>query len=332
MKRSARGGGMDVGADDQEPQIDILDDDGNPISDDLPEPEIVTDEPAPAAADAPAGDDAFAVLKREKDAADAALAAERAKTAALERRTAGSEADLDATNAALLKNAAAQARAGVEAAKQAYAAAMAKSDFEAAGTAQAQIAERVAEAREFEAAIIDFEGEIAAKRAAPKTQPKPTQAAPADPAEAIISQMTPASAEWLRKNKERALGSQAKWSRTIAAHHAAVEAGHEIDTPAYFQFLEQDLNIKAPAPTSNTKPTPKRAPPMAAAPVTRGSDTTGTRGQVKLSQAERDSAKRLGMTLAQYGAYKLKAEQGAADPDYKGPRYSKDNPAISGRR
>jgi hypothetical protein len=328
MKRSMRGA-MDV-----EDEIDVMDEDGNPISDDLPEPEVITDEPAPVTEAAPAGDDAFAVLKREKDAADAALAAERQKTAALERRTAGSEADLDATNAALLKNAAAGARAAVETAKQAYATAMAASDFTGAANAQQAIAERVAEAREFEAAIVEFEREIADKRAAPKAQPKPTPAAPADPNEAIIAEMTPASAEWLRKNKERAMGSPARWSRTIAAHHAAVEAGHEIDTPEYFKFLETDLNITAAAPTTkpNPKPTPRRAPPMAAAPVTRGSDTTGTRGQVKLSQSERDMAKRLNMTLAQYGAYKLKAETAAADPEYKGPRYARDNPAISGRR
>ncbi len=308
-----------------EPDLEVLDEEtGNPIVEDAPI--TIEDEPADEPKPESAGDDAFEILKRGKAEADAALAAERRKSADLERRAATSETDLDSTNAALLKNAAAQARAQVQAAQNAYAAAMANSDFAAAGAAQAAIAERIAEAREFEAAIGEFEREIAERRAAPVVAKKAD--APADPTEAIIAQMTPASATWLRANKDKTMSSPAKWSRTIAAHHAAVEAGHEVDSPEYFQFLETDMNIKAAPVTTNSKPTAKRAPPMAAAPVTRGA-TTGTAGSVTLSKAEREAAGRLRMSVTKYAKLKHQASEAAKDPDYSGPRYSRDNPAIA---
>lgn len=318
--------------DDDEPDIEIQDEDGNVIdetalfADEIDtDPALYEDPPASKAAPEP---DAFEILQRESEAAKHALAAERTKVKDLEARVDAHGGDLDATNAALLKHAAAMARGEVEAAKAAYATAMAASDFAAAADAQTAIAEAVAQAREYEAAGVEFAREVEQRKKAPPKR----EAAPAvsdDPAEQIISQMTPASGAWLRKNKAVAFKSQASWSRTIAAHHAAVEAGHEVDSPAYFQSLEAELNITEPTTTAKTtvKPPVKRAPPNAAAPVSRG--TTGSAGSITLTADERKVAQRMGMSLAKYGSYKKKAQEAAKDPDYRGPLYSQDSPAIA---
>lgn len=321
-------------AEDEDP-IRVEDEDGNQIDDNAHvevEPEIEEAEPTPAARAEPAADDPFQVLQREADAAKAALAAERKRSADLEARVHTSGADIDATNAALLKHAAAAARGEVDAAEAAYATAMAAADYPAAAAAQRLLTEKIADAREYEAASVEFERVATERKATPPARTQPAPAAATDPAEAIIGQMTPASGAWLRKNKDVALKSQAAWSRTIAAHHSAIEAGHEVDSPAYFQFLEGDLKITGGRdPTPITKPTPKRAPPMAAAPVNKGTPAAGG-VSVRLSMAERDAAKRMGMTVAKYASLKHKAHEAAKDPEYAGPRYSQDNPAITGRR
>src|SRR3989304_5649939 len=207
---------------------------------------------------------------------------------------------------------------------------MAAQDFEAAGEAQAQISEKTIEAREYETASAEHEREVTARRAAPKTTQQPAPATD-DDAKTRAS-LTPASAEWAIKNKAKVFASQSAWSSTIAAHHKAVEAGHEIDSSAYFAFLEGDLGIKEPAAVTKTTQTKtvKRPPPVAAAPVNKGGTTAG--GSVMLTKAERDSAARMGMSVTRYAANKKRALDAANDPDYKGPKYSQNNPAISGRR
>jgi hypothetical protein len=316
-KRGARGGGAAL---DDEPDIIVIaEETGEPI--DLGTPEVVetdpeTEEPAPTATE----EDPFEPLRRGKSEAETALAAARARNAELEAIVAGNQADTQATELAIVKHAAVQARNEAKAAAVAFAKAMKDEDFEAAGAAQVLINEKTADAREFEAAA----GEIERAAREPKTQPKRQQPAPQDPIEQVAASLTPASGDWLRKNKAVAFKSQASWAKTIAAHHEAVEAGHQQDSPEYFQVLEKSLGIGQTEPRATT-PAParapaRRAPPMAAAPVSKGGAPTAN--TVTLSADERAAAKRMGMTPAKYGAYKKLATERANDPDYNGPKYS----------
>lgn len=319
-KRGARGGGPAL---DDEPDIIVLaEETGEPI--DLGAPDVVDADPVIAEVEPPAPvvqeEDPFEPLRRGKSDAEAALAAAKARNAELEAIVAGAQADTQATELAIVKHAAQQARREAQEAAIAFAKAMKAEDFEAAGAAQVLINEKTADAREFEAAAGELER--APKQQQPKRQQAP--AAPQDPVEQVAASLTPASGEWLRKNKGVAFKSQASWAKTIAAHHEAMEAGHQQDSPEYFQVLEKSLGIGQTEPkTTTTAPQrapARRAPPMAAAPVSKGGAPAAN--TVTLSADERAAAKRMGMTAAKYGAYKKQATERANDPDYTGPKYS----------
>jgi len=152
-------------------------------------------------------------------------------------------------------------------------------------------------------------------KTAMETQPKqaPQNNQYSDHIEALASQVTPASAEWLRNNRSH-LNNQKTIDRMFRAHADAVDDGIIPDTHDYFNFIENRLGINRnnydnddsdDATEMAAKPTQRRqAPP--AAPVSRSGSAPGTRPNVvRLTAAEREMAEMMGMSDQDYARNKL---------------------------
>lgn len=126
-----------------------------------------------------------------------------------------------------------------------------------------------------------------------------------DPVEAFAQQQTAPTAAWIRRNREF-IAEETNKHLVAAAHHRALADGYEMDTPAYFRAIEEDLGIRKPSrrverdeddEDDDRRPVSRRSSPPPAAPVSRG----GTRkGAVTLNAAERDAAEVSGLSYEEY--------------------------------
>ena len=144
----------------------------------------------------------------------------------------------------------------------------------------------------------------------PVEPPRPVE--PSDPIEAWAQTLTPKTAEWVRRNKDR-LASEEGRNLVAAAHHKALGQGLRIESEAYFEAVETELGMRrgrhveeeddddgvmsaAAAPARKSV-----APP--AAPVTRGGPRKGV---VTLSAAEKEAAEISGVSYEEYARNKAK--------------------------
>lgn len=125
--------------------------------------------------------------------------------------------------------------------------------------------------------------------------------------DALINQVTPRSAEWLRKNRENLLDS-----RNIRvmrrAHEDAVDYGMIPESDEYFRFVEGRLNLRQESPrqeedamSSASAPVQRRSAPPAA-PVSRSApNSSGSRpGTIRLTAEQVEAAKISGLTPKEY--------------------------------
>jgi len=156
------------------------------------------------------------------------------------------------------------------------------------------------------------------ERASPNAQPvQPMPSAPRvdDVIEDMASKVTPRSAAWLRSAKDH-LRDEKSIRKMFNAHEAAILDGVTPDSDEYFEFIEQRLGMRKVAPaapppadeednsalSAAAAPAPARKPsPPPAAPVSRGSSRPGT---VRLSAAEAQTARDLGMSPEEYARNK----------------------------
>ncbi len=183
-----------------------------------------------------------------------------------------------------------------------YANAMAAQDWKAAAKAQRQMADNASKLTQLEA------GKVALEKA-----PKPVPRAPADPVEQFATQLSPASAAWVRAHPEF-VRDKHKNQQMLAAHQLAIARGYSADTPEYFTSIEKTLDL-APAVTKPieqetdpmadaAQPTRRAAP--AAAPVSRSNGANGSRPNVvKLTPAEVEIAQAMGMSVEEYARQKV---------------------------
>jgi len=134
------------------------------------------------------------------------------------------------------------------------------------------------------------------------------KAQPVDKVEALASQLTPRSAEWVRNNPD-VVNDERRAARLQRAHFDALDDGIQPDTPDYFNFLETRLNLnKAPAvqqeaamSAASESTSGRRASAPPAAPVSRsGTGTGGRPNVVTLSRAQQEAARDMGMTPKEY--------------------------------
>ena len=130
------------------------------------------------------------------------------------------------------------------------------------------------------------------------------QRAPADPVEATIAQLSPASQAWMREHVDLVKPTGGVKGKLIDAHEAAIEAGCAPDTPEYFSHVEQELGLGGdpePAPLRQA-PAPARRPAVSAPVSRRAPNAPVTAGTVTLKAHHRDAAQTSGITDAQYAA------------------------------
>jgi len=282
----------------------VLNDDTQP-EDDIIVVEKADDKPADnaedKAADPDPADNALEALRQQLDnERKARIQAER--LANEERRTAyQAQAEVHDSNLHLLTNAIETVAQTNAILKANYRDAMAASDFEAAAEIQMEMASNSAKLHQLE------QGKQALESTPRAEAPKPYVS---DPVEALASQLSPRSADWVRRHPEFAT-DQRLYSKMLAAHNLAVADGIPADTDDYFASIESTLRINhraEPAPdamAAAAKPTQRRSSPPAA-PVSRSG--TGTGGSnpnvVRLTADEREMATMMGMTPEEYGRNK----------------------------
>lgn len=180
--------------------------------------------------------------------------------------------------------------------------AMSVGDFDRAAELQEAMSNNAAK-------LLQLENGREAMKVKPRQEATPRHS---DPVEQFASQLSPRSADWVRKNPQFVTDPRLN-QKMIAAHNIAVADGHAPDTDGYFSAIEDTLRIRRVEPaqsepatesplSSAAKPVARAAPP-AAAPVNRGSN--GRSNVVRLTRAEADTAKMLGMTETEYAKHKL---------------------------
>lgn len=213
------------------------------------------------------------------------------------------------TNLQLVKNAIDTVKGNNEALKRAYSEALSVGDY--SKTAEIQEALSLNAAR-----LMELERGRSAMEQAPKPQ-RPEPARPSDPVEALANQLSPRSADWIRKNPQ-CVTDQRMYQKMVAAHNLALADGMQPDTDDYFGFIEDTLKINRRQPaakqeveadddasSSAAKVVQRRSAPPAA-PVTRAGNASGQRpGTVRLTRMEAETARDLGMTEEEYARNKM---------------------------
>ena len=206
------------------------------------------------------------------------------------------------TNLQLVKNAIDTVKRNNDILKYNYSEAMAVGDYTKAAEIQETMSMNSAKLMELERGRQHME--TAPKYEAPQIQ------TPSDPVEAVASQLTPRSAEWVRRNPNFVTDPRL-YQKMVAAHNIALADGHSPDTDDYLASVEETLRIskrvavEAEDPMAEAaKVTQRRAPP--AAPVTRSGTGTGSRPNVvRLTRLEAETARDLGMSEEEYARNKM---------------------------
>jgi hypothetical protein len=183
-----------------------------------------------------------------------------------------------------------------------YRDAMAMGDFDTAADIQSEMSSNAAKLLQLEQGKQALENQ--------PRQPAPTPYV-ADPVEALASQLSPRSADWVRRNPEYATDPRL-YQKMLAAHNLAMADDIPADSDDYFAAIEDTLRIRRQdnsgdydAMADAAKPTQRRSAPPAA-PVSRNGGGGGSKpNRVTLTAAEREMASMMGMTPEEYGRNKL---------------------------
>jgi len=211
------------------------------------------------------------------------------------------------SNLQLVRNAIETVKSTSEHLKRAYAEALSVGDYNK--SAEIQEAMSINSAR-----MMELERGRAAMENAPPPPP-PQQQRAADPVEDLASQLSPKSGDWVRRNPQ-CVTDPRLYQKMVAAHNLAIADGYSPDSDDYFGFIEDTLKINRRQPptreeieadepmSSASKPVQRRSAPPAA-PVTRSGTANGQRPNVvRLSRAEAETARDLGMTEEEYARNK----------------------------
>ena len=317
--------------DEDEEHLDDTDDGASdepePIVDepDEPEPSIDYSHEEPSEAEEPAPE---AEEPDELAALQAQLATLQGKNAELERDR--DDAELSGQHAAVV-GAHRQASADLDKATANYEAAAAKGDWKAAGKAQVEIARAAADVREFENAAEEIKQAIDRNRKTPRQPQREQQpAAGGDGFERAIAKMSDASKQWCRAHKADLASDPLRGELAKAAHIIAVSHGIKVDTPEYFAHLDKQMGYEPVTKKPNGSAARPVGKPRVAAPSGGRAAPRGDVGEIRLSAAEVDMAKSLGMTNKAYAARKKELILNGKDSSRSGPRYTQNSPQVAG--
>lgn len=253
-----------------------------------------------AESNALAPEDAINSLKAQLEAERQA----RAEAETLARRAAqqanAAFGEVEDTNIQLVNTAIDTVKRDNEILTSNYAEAMSMGDYERAAKIQASMATNSAKLLQLESGLREMQN-------APRRPPIENVPPPASvQLDQIINAVSPRSASWLRNNKAQ-LADDRMIKKMFRAHEDAIDDGIEADSDAYFRYIEQRLGLgskeEADNPMSSaSKPVQRQAAPPSA-PVNR--ETNARSNTVRLTRAEADTAKMLGMTEAEYAKHKI---------------------------
>ena len=137
-----------------------------------------------------------------------------------------------------------------------------------------------------------------------ETTPKPrVDGPPMDPVEAMASQLSRQSADWVRAHPEY-VTDQRLFRKMTRAHEEAMDEGYKADTPDYFDFVETRLGLRnnddGDAMSEASAPSQRRSAPSAA-PTSRtaGSSSAG-KNAIRLTANQKEAAAISGLTEAEY--------------------------------
>jgi hypothetical protein len=192
--------------------------------------------------------------------------------------------------------------------KRDYAAAMQAGAFDQAAEIQSHMSINGAK-------LLQLENGKAALSERLKTPPQQQPEMPADPVEAVASQLSPRSAAWVRSHPE-CVRDKRLYMKMVGAHNIAVADGFQADTDEYFAEIERQMGYRKPQtavqqydeeePTSMAaKPMARKAPPPAAPSSRAASNGSGGRNAVTLTREEREMAGIMGMTPEEYAKNKV---------------------------
>jgi hypothetical protein len=281
-----------------DPQNDDLDDIKDP-KDNEKEPEDV--------------DKALADLRKQVDEAKLGRAAAEQKAFEASKREFNAKKEVDETNLRLLENAIDVVRGNNAQLKANLAHAMSQGDYATVAEIQEALSSNIAKINELEIGKNKLEQ-------APKKQPP----MPEDRVEALAVQLTPRSAEWVRKHPEYAR-NDALYAKMVAAHNLVVADGITPDSDEYFKEVEAVLKITpsrarveddsydfgenpfsdAGRGAGGRNAAPAAAPVRGSMSYTNSGSTPKNTDRVRLSAAEVDAAKAAGITEQEYYKNKM---------------------------
>lgn len=246
------------------------------------------------------------IQKRAVD--DAARSREEVARLAAENATL--LADRDTSRLETLQTAAEAVKGELAGHQKAYQEALEAGEYGKASEINVKIADAVARQHDLDRGKTALEAEGEQRKAAPRTD---------DPVEAYVSNFSPQSAAWLRAHPDY-VTDQSKNFLVIAADAKARSERIKPDSPEYFEFIEKELGLRvtkgdeaeeAGETVVVRQPAAKRPAPVAARP---SRDVPSNNGQqrpreVRLSAAEVEMAKDMGMTPAEYATSKLALQQ-----------------------
>lgn len=182
--------------------------------------------------------------------------------------------------------------------------AMEAADFKGAAAINRKLAEGAAQLRRLEDSRTVLEERVANGEQRPTVTEGRVEPAPQNrpsTLEELAAKVTPKSAAWLRANPQVMDDPEA-----LAAAHTYATGRKKIavDSPEYFEFLEQDLGIRG-APSRQE---PARRAATLDAPVSRdapsiGRPTNGRTRAVTLTRAQVDAARAMDMTPEEYAKF-----------------------------
>jgi hypothetical protein len=208
------------------------------------------------------------------------------------------------TNLQLVRNAIDTVKRNNDILKYNYSEAMSVGDYTKAAELQETMGMNSAKLMELERGRSHMEN-------APKVvAPEPMRHS--DPVEELASQLSPRSADWVRRNPQ-CVTDPRMYQKMVAAHNIAVADGYTPDSDDYFGQIEDTLKISKRVntdydddPTSGAAKVTQRRSAPPAAPVSRGGGGTGSRpNEVRLTRDEIETARDLGMTEKEYARNKM---------------------------
>lgn len=187
--------------------------------------------------------------------------------------------------------------------------AMTIGDYEKVADLQEQMATNITNLRQLERGYEEMKQQ-------PRFQPQPMPRTELS-VDNLIDQVTPKSAEWLKRNREH-LPDERSIRVMARAHEDAVDFGIAPESDAYFKFVENRLGISSKSRSipevdnvmsgaSEAKPR-RSAPPSA--PVSRHPpDSPNRHGVIRLTPAEVEAAEFSGLTPQQYYENKMRDQR-----------------------